>query len=302
MYYIPHEMILRKIKELALEISKNCNADFPVVFKVYPVPTGGITPAYALVSALTQKNINAVVVNSPEEANIIINDLHITGETQKQYKQKYPKASFYSLFTKRRSDGRDYRFPWDTLNTPSEELKVPLSLLRVIKEDPTRQGLLETPKRFISAWKYYTSGYNVDPNTVLKDFTDGAERYTDIVLVKNIPIFSHCEHHLAPFFGMAHIGYIPNQRILGLSKFARLAEIFMRRLQVQERLTRQIADALNDGLTPQGVAVVLDCEHTCMMGRGVKVQNSSTVTSAMRGVFMDDSAARAEFFNLIKQP
>ena len=176
---------------------------------------------------------------------------------------------------------------------------IPKNLLRYIGEDMDREGLRDTPKRFLAAWQEYTKGYGMDAGKVMKSFKDGASNYSEMVLVKDIPVFSHCEHHLAPFYGHAHIAYIPEGRILGLSKFVRVVEVFMRRLQVQERLTTEIADAFAKHLEPLGVAVVIECAHTCMIGRGVTVSGSTTVTSAMRGVFRDSPATRAEFMGLI---
>lgn len=163
-----------------------------------------------------------------------------------------------------------------------------------------REGIEMTPERFSKAWSYYTSGYSADLSKLMTSFKDGADNYDEMVLVKDIPVFSHCEHHLAPFFGVAHIAYIPNGRILGLSKFVRVVDAFMRRLQVQERLTTQIANAFDHYLAPAGVAVVIECEHTCMIGRGVKVAGSKTITSALRGAFKTQSETRAEFMGLIR--
>jgi GTP cyclohydrolase I len=182
-----------------------------------------------------------------------------------------------------------------------DELEIPIALLHYIGEDPKRGGLQETPGRFLRAWKEWTSGYGQDPADILKVFEDGAQNYDAMVIVKGLPVFSHCEHHLAPFFGVAHIGYIPNGRIVGLSKIARLVDIFARRLQVQERMTNQIADALQDNLNPVGVGVILRCRHMCMESRGIQRQGSETITSAMRGALHDEVSARAEFLNLIEE-
>lgn len=171
-------------------------------------------------------------------------------------------------------------------------------LLTFIGEDPDREGLLETPARFIRAWNEWASGYNQDPMEILKTFVDGAEKCDEMVIVTNIPIISKCEHHLADITGWAHVGYIPNGKIVGLSKLARVADIFARRLQVQERLTNQIADAIQNGLEPKGVGVVIKAAHACMSSRGVSIQGSLTITSAMRGVLLSQPAARAEFLSL----
>lgn len=173
-------------------------------------------------------------------------------------------------------------------------------MLQGLVPDPDREGLQDTPDRMAKAWEFWTSGYDRDPRRIMTTFEDGAEECDEMILVKNIPVYSHCEHHLAPFYGEVHIAYIPDGKILGLSKFARLTDIYMRRLQVQERLTNQIANCIMDGLEPKGVAVAMNCAHTCMIGRGVKVSQSTTVTSAMRGCFRNEIAARAEFFSLIR--
>jgi GTP cyclohydrolase I len=172
-------------------------------------------------------------------------------------------------------------------------------LLRLIGEDPDREGLQETPLRFLKAMAEYTKGYREKPENVLKVFEDGGEGVDEMVIVRDIPVYSLCEHHLAPFFGKAYVGYVPDKKILGLSKISRLVEVYSRRLQVQERLTNQIADALARHLQPLGVAVVIECRHLCMESRGVKHAGSSTVTSALRGSIKKNADTRKEFLSLI---
>ncbi len=175
------------------------------------------------------------------------------------------------------------------------------TILEYIGEDPDREGLQDTPKRFLKAWKnYWGSGYKLDPKDVMKVFEDGAANYDEMVLVKDIKLYSHCEHHIAPIIGVAHVAYIPNGKIIGLSKIARLVEVFARRLQVQERLTTQIAEALMSELQPLGVAVVIEAEHLCMSSRGIEKQGSKTVTSKLLGCFKEEFETRAEFMRLIK--
>lgn len=173
-------------------------------------------------------------------------------------------------------------------------------LLCLIGEDPKRQGLQDTPRRVHQAWKEWTSGYYEDPQEILKAFEDGAESYDEMVLMKDIPVISHCEHHLAMMWGVAHLAYIPSGRIVGLSKLARLVNVFARRLQVQERMTQQIAHALNDNLQPLGVAVVIECRHACMEARGIRTPGTTTTTSCLLGVFKDKPATRAEFLQLVR--
>lgn len=173
-------------------------------------------------------------------------------------------------------------------------------LLEQIGEDPNREGLLKTPRRMAKMYEFLTRGYHQDIKQVLR----GAvfqEKYSEMVIVKEIDFFSLCEHHLVPFYGRCHIAYIPNGKILGLSKLPRLVEIFSRRLQVQERLTQQIAETLYDCLNPDGVGVVMEARHLCMMMRGVEKQNSVATTSAMLGVFRDDVKTRNEFLTLINR-
>ncbi len=172
-------------------------------------------------------------------------------------------------------------------------------LIRFCGDNPDREGLLDTPERVIKAFRdFWCSGYGVDPSSVLKCFEDGAEGCDEMVLQRKIPIFSLCEHHMAPFHGVAHIAYIPDKRVVGLSKLSRLLDIFARRLQVQERLTNQVADALMNGLNPLGVGVILKCRHSCMESRGVKIHGTETITCAVRGVFKTKPEARAEFLML----
>ncbi len=192
--------------------------------------------------------------------------------------------------TDTRHDGADHE---------DRDLQMVRDLLAYIGEDPAREGLLETPSRFLKAWREYTRGYLEKPEEILKSFEDGAERVDEMVIVRDIPVYSLCEHHLAPFFGKAYVGYIPDQKILGLSKISRLVEVFARRLQVQERLTNQIADALHTHLQPLGVAVVIECRHMCMESRGVRHTGTATVTSALRGSIKNDPDSRREFLSLI---
>ena len=180
----------------------------------------------------------------------------------------------------------------------TEELKENFTnVISLLGEDTDREGLVKTPERAAKAMKFLTSGYSMDPKEIL----EGAmfkEDYKEMVIIKDIELYSLCEHHMLPFFGKAHIAYIPNGRIVGLSKIPRVVDVFARRLQVQERLTEQILECINDTLKPQGVAVVIEASHMCMMMRGVQKQNSTTTTSGFRGAFKE-SNTRNEFLKLI---
>lgn len=171
-------------------------------------------------------------------------------------------------------------------------------ILRLLGEDPDREGLLKTPERVAKAMAFMTKGYNEDPKQIIQSAMF-REDYRHMVLVKDIELYSMCEHHILPFFGKAHVAYIPNGTITGLSKIARVVECFARRLQVQERLTVQIRDCIQEALNPLGVAVVIEAGHTCMQMRGIQKQNSATTTSAFTGTFLSDHRTREEFLNLI---
>jgi GTP cyclohydrolase I len=171
-------------------------------------------------------------------------------------------------------------------------------LLRRLGEDPDREGLLRTPERVARSLEFLTGGYAQDPREVVSDALF-EEPYSEMVLVRDIELYSLCEHHMLPFFGKAHVAYVPDGRIVGLSKLPRVVDVLARRLQVQERLTTEIADTLVEVLSPQGVGVVVEASHLCMMMRGVQKQNSRTVTSSMRGVFLTDQRTRSEFLGLI---
>ena len=173
------------------------------------------------------------------------------------------------------------------------------TLLTHVGEDPDRQGLVKTPARYAKSMAYLTRGYDQDPYEVLGDAMFD-EAYDEMVVVKDIDIFSLCEHHLLPFFGKCHVAYIPTRRICGLSKIARLVDIYARRLQVQERMTREIGRCIEEVLQPEGVGVVIEANHMCMMMRGIEKQNSAAVTSCMLGSFRDDPKVRSEFLQLIR--
>lgn len=173
------------------------------------------------------------------------------------------------------------------------------NILADLGENPEREGLLKTPERVAKSLQFLTSGYDVDPKDILKSALFH-EDYSEMVIVKDIEVYSMCEHHILPFFGKAHVAYIPNGKIVGLSKIPRIVDVLSRRLQVQERLTLEIRDVIQETLEPLGVAVVIECAHMCMQMRGVQKQNSFTTTSAFTGAFLNNEPTRKEFIQLIK--
>lgn len=174
------------------------------------------------------------------------------------------------------------------------------TMLAFMGEDPTREGLQETPSRVRRAYAEWFRGYGKDPKVLFRTFENGATHVDEMILVANIPTWSTCEHHSIPFFGLSHIAYVPRDRVLGLSKFARLVDIFSRRFTIQERITEQVADTLMENLQPVGVGVVLECRHLCIESRGACAHGTVTTTSALRGALLTKPEARAEFFSLVR--
>jgi len=185
------------------------------------------------------------------------------------------------------------------IETPKETIAdLVRKVITLLGEDPNREGLRKTPERFEKAMKFLTSGYHQNLDNVLNGATFSVH-YDEMVVVKDIEFFSLCEHHLLPFFGKAHVAYLPSKRVLGLSKIARLVNMYARRLQIQERMTSQIAEAISEKISPEGVGVIIEARHLCMVMRGVEKQHSSAVTSAMLGVFRDNKQTRDEFLSLV---
>lgn len=254
----------------------------------YGVPRGGQVVAGLLGSA----------VETPEAADAIVDDIIDSGRTEAKWKGLYPEKPFVALVDKRKEQLGWVVFPWEreTLDDIGENIT---RILCYIGEKPDREGLLDTPQRVVKSWQTLYGGYNQSPAEILARQFD-AKGYDEMVVLKDIEFYSTCEHHMIPFFGKAHIGYIPNGKIVGISKLARLLECYARRLQVQEVLTKQIAHSINDILRPKGVGVVIEAQHLCMLARGVAKQNSVMKTSCLLGALLEKGPARAEFFDLIK--
>jgi GTP cyclohydrolase I len=269
--------------------------------KCYPIPRGGVPVAYLLKAHIA----NLTIVDDPKDADFLVDDLIDSGATRAKYLLQYPDKGFFAMLDKDKLlayKGEWIVFPWEKTAAGKDESgnDIIIRLLQLVGEDPNREGLLETPARVVKAWRHWCSGYNQNPADIMKVFEDGAEGCDQMVVRKNIPIYSHCEHHLAAIIGECTIAYIPRGKVLGLSKLDRLADIFARRLQVQERLTNQIADALVEHLDPIGVGVWISARHLCVESRGVQHASSDTVTQALRGAMRDDPATRAEFLALAR--
>lgn len=295
---LTHIQVQDRAKRIAATLADSITG----MIKIYPIPRGGIPAAYMVQSMLMYINRAARITEGPETANVFIDDIIDSGTTMQRYVEKYDGVPFFALVDKRTVPDSQMgwiTFPWegDTVGSFEDNVR---RILQYVGEDVNRGGLLETPTRVAKAWRHWTRGYNQDPNEILKAFEDGGESYDEMVLVRHIPFYSHCEHHLAPFFGTADIAYIPNGRIVGLSKVSRLLDVFAARLQVQERLTAQVADALFDGLDAKGAAVSIRARHLCMESRGICKQGHETVTNALRGVFKQNLEVRAEFLATVK--
>ncbi len=262
---------------------------------VYGVPTGGCFVAMEL-----RNHINTPLLDTPKPGCLIIDDLVDSGKTMERYKDYAYRAAIFhkehspkdAALTAGLAEGW-VRFPWE--NSPAPEDAV-VRLLEFIGEDPKRDGLRDTPGRVTRAWQEMTAGYKQDPAEILSRVFD--EPYDEIVVLQGCPFASNCEHHMQPFVGTVDIGYLPG-KVVGLSKLARLVECFSLRLQVQERLTKQIAEALQTHLDARGVAVVVRASHSCMACRGVRKPGATMITSAMLGAFREKAEVRAEFMALV---
>jgi GTP cyclohydrolase I len=289
---LTYSQLVPLLSDMANEILEKLGGEKP---RIYGIPRGGAFVAVCLKWRLPGMEI----CDKPEHANIIVDDIVDSGKTRRNYKTDW-NVPFVALIERKPAD-EWVVFPWekDDQGKDKSATDIPIRLLQYIGEDVSRQGLKETPERFLKAWRQYTEGYGIDPKDVVTAFDDGAENYDQMVMVRDIPVYSHCEHHLAPFFGVAHVGYIPNGKILGLSKLSRIVDIYSRRLQVQERLTTQVAKFLQDTLQPKGVGVIIKCRHLCMESRGINRTGLVTTTSAVKGQLYNDASARNEFLNLL---
>jgi GTP cyclohydrolase I len=267
--------------------------DFPTVpIKIFGVPRGGVPVTFML-----SKYGNFEIMDKPEHADAIIDDIVDSGKTRDRYINKYNKP-FYALINPlNKAPNTWYVFPWESTDVGSME-DIPTRFLQAIGEDPTRDGLKDTPKRIIKSWGELYKGYGMSAKDVLGTQFENDEKYDEMVTLRDIEFYSTCEHHAQPFFGKVHIAYLPMNKVVGISKLARLVEVFARRLQIQERLTQQIANSIMEELKPLGCGVIIEAKHFCMVARGIQKQNSVMVTSALKGKFLLDSSVREEFLKL----
>lgn len=264
--------------------------------RVYGIPRGGVYVAQAVVAAAVRRRLPWTQVTDPSEATLFVDDIIDSGATMKRYRDKFPNVPFLGMV---KADGTWVVFPWEVDGEEDEGIENNiLRILQYIGEDPKREGLVDTPKRVAKAYLEMFNGYKLDPSSVMTSFEDGT--CDEMVLLKNIEFSSFCEHHMLPFRGQAHVGYIPDGRVIGVSKLARILDIYAARLQIQERIGMQVTTALDLGLKPKGSACIIEAQHQCMSCRGVRKQNSVMVTSSLTGVFLSNSAARAELFSLMK--
>ena len=284
-------------------VAKGICSDFPLVMglKVYPIPRGGVFASLAVRVGMVGQPwpIRLELVGDAEKADIYIDDLIDSGATRTHY-QGLRRLPFYALFDKQKEGMEWWVFPWERVGGegegPEENIR---RLIEYIGDDPNREGLRETPGRVIRSYTELFRGYGQRPEDVVKVFEE--DSCDEMVVVKNVEFFSSCEHHMLPFFGKAHIAYVPDGRVVGVSKLVRLLEIFSRRLQIQERLCEQITGALDKFLRPKGSACVLEAKHLCMTSRGVGKQGSTMVTSSLTGVFREEgNMARQELLGMIR--
>jgi GTP cyclohydrolase I len=283
-----------KVKELSWKevFDRISSYNFAKGLKVYGVPKGGMILAGFL------KNVE--LVTDPDYAELIVDDIRDSGKTEQYYKNLFPTTPVISFFHKSDFPGQWVIFPWEA-NHPAGVETVDQNIVRILEyigEDVHRDGLRDTPRRVIKSYGEIFSGYHRNPKDLFTVFEE--PNCDTMVVLKDIEFYSTCEHHMLPFYGKAHVAYIPNNRkIVGISKLARLVDLFARRLQVQERIGNQVTDALMEHLQPLGAACVIEAAHMCMKCRGVGKQNSVMTTSSLTGVFKTDMSVRTEFMNFI---
>ncbi|CAK0779703.1 GTP cyclohydrolase IA [Gammaproteobacteria bacterium] len=277
-----------------LKLVKNLRDSLPEGCFVYGIPRGG-----AIVAGLLHPHCH--VVDNAQDANYLIDDILDSHQTRLKWQSMYHNIQFFGLIDKKNDPqwgNKWIEFPWETNEpTPSGE-DIVTRMIEYLGENPNREGLKDTPKRVVKSWSEFYGGYHLFAEDILSaKFDQGT--YSEFVILKDIEFQSHCEHHLCEFSGRAHFGYLPDERVVGISKIARLVDMYARRLQIQERMSDQIVQSFQEIVQPKGCGVVIEATHSCMTCRGIKSPNVKMVTSALRGSFREP-AMKAEFFHLIR--
>lgn len=286
------------VKNRAALVAARIRREYPRAntLRAYAIPNGGIPAALAI----AQHCPEITLVEDPAQASIFLDDLIDSGQTRERLFAQYGAHPFYALWDKTQNDpphGTWVSFPWERAAKQEGPEDNIVRLLQFIGEDPDREGLRQTPARVVRSYRELFSGYKQDVASMLTTFEDVT--CDEMVVLRNIEFTSCCEHHLLPFIGSAHIAYIPDGKVVGISKLARLLEVYTRRLQIQERICEQVTTSLMEHLHPKGAACVLESRHLCMVCRGVQKQQSVMVTSSLKGVFLKPEV-RQEFFHLVR--
>lgn len=285
--YLSWEDVYKRASSLveSLRVPKGC--------KIFGVPKGG-----AILAGYMASWFGFELTPYPEKALFAVDDLIDSGRTKQKYQDTFELA-FFALVDKSKESNLGWVvFPWES-ETDQEDIIV--RTIEAIGENPNREGLIDTPKRVIKMWDEIFAGYKQKPAEILKANFD-TDGYDSIVLLRDIELYSMCEHHMLPFVGKAHVAYLPNKRVVGISKLARLVDCFAKRLQIQERLGEQVTEALMTVLDAKAACCIIEAQHLCMKMRGVEKQNSVMVTSSMKGAFREDARLRAELMSLINSP
>lgn len=269
------------------------------MIRIYGVPRGGIPASLLVFEWLNQTDPGpfTIMVEDPGEADVFIDDIIDSGKTRDYFTSKFPGRPFCALYEKTNQD-EWVEFPWERMRGEQGPEDAVTRLIEYIGDDPNRDGLRDTPERVIRSYSELFAGYQTDPESLITTFDDDSD---EMILLKDIEFYSTCEHHLMPFIGKAHIAYIPDGRVVGISKLARILEVYTRRLQIQERICKQMTGLLMKALKPKGAACVLQAKHLCMTARGVNKQQSEMITSSLEGVFLNQQDTREEFFSAIER-
>jgi len=295
LYLQPNNIRARILEHFTVDDVLSRNEDR----KIFGIPRGGVHIAYLMAEMRL-----GTVVHELKNADVIVDDIVDSGKTKSQFVLKSINEAgrelpFYAPYDKTKDDKNAgwIVFPWECDEAGSIEHNV-TRILQFLGEDVNREGLLDTPKRVVKSWGKLFEGYSIDPKEMITAFKDG--RCDEMVLLKDIEFYSTCEHHMQPFIGKAHIAYLPGEKVLGVSKLARLLDVFARRLQIQERIGQQVTDFLMAECGAKGASCIIEAKHLCMCARGVEKQHSVMSTSSMRGIFREDPAARAELMSMIR--